>query len=187
MTDGQSDVTKLLNAARAGARDAEAEVFDLLYRELKRLAASYLRKERPEHTLQPTALVHEAYLRLLREQMPWANRGHFFGLAARAMRQILVEHARKIDTETRGRGYQKLSLDELFVEPAARTPPLLEVDEALTRLAALDPRQARIVELRVFAGLSIEETAEALGLGPRTINRDWKIAKAWLRRELRHR
>jgi RNA polymerase sigma factor (TIGR02999 family) len=171
----------------AGAGDGPGSVFALVYDELRRLAASALRHERSDHTLQPTALVHEAYLRLADEPTArWENRSHFMAVAARAMRRILVDHARKHTAAKRGSGAVRLSLDDL--ERAAANPgddvDLVALDDALGRLASLDPRQARIVELRFFGGLSVEETAVVVNSSARTVKRDWQVARAWLKREM---
>jgi RNA polymerase sigma-70 factor, ECF subfamily len=169
------------------AADGPGSVFALVYDELRRLAASALRHERSDHTLQPTALVHEAYLRLADEPTArWENRNHFVAVASRAMRRILVDHARKHKAVKRGSGAVRLSLDDL--ERAAASPgdavDLVALDDALARLTTLDPRQARIVELRFFGGLSVEETAAIVGSSARTVKRDWQVARAWLKREM---
>jgi RNA polymerase sigma factor (TIGR02999 family) len=182
------DVTRLLVAWRQGDQVAQAHLLPLVYDELRRLAHRYLQRERPDHTLQATALVHEAYLRLIdQRQAQWQNRAHFFGLAAQMMRRILIDHARQHHAAKRGGAEQKLSLDEAVWVSAERTTDLVALDDALTRLAVLDPQQSRIVELRFFGGLTIEETAEVLGVSPATVKRDWSMAKAWLYRELRTR
>jgi RNA polymerase sigma factor (TIGR02999 family) len=156
----------------------------VVYEELRRLASSYLRGERPDHTLQTTALVHEAYLRLAdQRRTTWANRAHFFGIAAQAMRRILVDHARSRGRAKRNAGYP-VTLDEELAGSVGRPDEVLEVDEALERLARLDERQARIVELRYFAGLTIEDTALTLNLSPATVKREWTSARAWLQQEL---
>jgi RNA polymerase sigma factor (TIGR02999 family) len=160
------------------------ELTPLLYNELRRLAAAYMRRERPGQTLQATALVHEAYLRLAGAGTPWHDKRHFLGIAARSMRQILVERARARGAQKRWAGLDRVSLSDALAvagEPQAMLPAL---DEALDRLETLDAEQARIVELRFFAGLSIEETAEALGVSPATLKRRWNLARAWLHREL---
>jgi RNA polymerase sigma factor (TIGR02999 family) len=179
------EVTGLLAELRQGDKDALARLMPLIYQELRRLAGHYLRAERAGHTLQPTALVHEAYLRLAGEdRADWQDRAHFMGVAARVMRRILVEYARGRATEKRGRGAVRLEIDAL--DPRTGATPLVEilvVDEVLLRLAELDPQQGRVVELRYFAGLTVEETAEALRISPRTVKRDWAMASAWLRRE----
>jgi RNA polymerase sigma factor (TIGR02999 family) len=156
----------------------------LVYTELRKLAASYLRVERPDHTLQPTALVHEAYLRLVDQRsVNWQNRAHFFGIAAQMMRRILVDHARRRQAAKRdGATYRLYTSEE---EATARDPELLALDEALSGLEALDARQARIVELRFFGGLTVEETAEVAGVSPATVKREWRTARAWLAREIR--
>jgi RNA polymerase sigma factor (TIGR02999 family) len=159
-------------------------LFPLVYDELRQLAAAQLRSERPDHTLGATALVHEAYLRLLGGVESFANRAHFFGIAARAMRRILVEHARRRNAHKRSQRFQ-VTLDTDF-ERAAAAPSdeVLAVDESLSRLAARDPRAAQVVECRYFAGFSIEETADALGISPATVKREWTMARAWLFRDL---
>lgn len=181
-----SDVTRLLALASSGDSGAMASLFDVLYRELRRLAISAMRSERRDHTLQPTALIHEAFLRLADDQTPVASRNHFFGVAAVAMRRILVEHARARHAAKRGGHAPRVSLDD--VDPAM--PAVLDevdltaLDTALTQLAAIDQRQARIVELRFFAGLTVEETADVVGLSSRTVKREWQMSRAWLRREM---
>ena len=182
----QDSVTLLMRSAAAGNAEAAASLFAIVYDELRRLAASALRHERPDHTLQPTALVHEAYLRLSDEPDDrWRDRGHFVAVAALAMRRILVDHARSRNARKRTRdgteAPQAASLDP--AEPASGVDFVL-LDRALARLATLDPRQAKIVELRFFAGLSVEETAEVIGAATRTVKRDWQSARAWLRREM---
>ena len=182
--DPSLDVTELLVAAEAGTPGALDRVLPIVYDELKVLAASYLRSESAGHTLQTTGLVHEAYVRLVgQRQTTWQNRSHFFGIAAQAMRQILVDHARRRRALKRGGG-KAVTLDDDAAASDADLDEILSIDEALQRLAALDPRQVRIVELRYFAGLSIEDTAESLGISPATVKRDWLSAKAWLQREL---
>jgi RNA polymerase sigma-70 factor (ECF subfamily) len=180
------DVTRLLAAASAGDPDAVPSLFEALYRELRQLAASTMRSERHDHTLQPTGLVHEAYLRLSDEPLTLENRRHFFQAAAVAMRRILVEHARARGAQKRGGDARRLPLDEVDVaaDGGLAHMDLAALDDALTRLAALDPRQARIVELRYFAGLTVEEAADVLALSPRTVKREWQMARAWLRRAI---
>lgn len=157
----------------------------LVYAELRRLAAGYLRREKPGQTLQPTALVHEAYLRLMKDRPDrWQNRAHFCAIAAHSMRQILIERARARGAAKRGGARPRVTLDEALVAGNDRSIDLLELDEALERLAALDPEQARLVELRFFGGLTVEETAEAMNISPATVKRHWTVAKAWLSREL---
>jgi RNA polymerase sigma-70 factor, ECF subfamily len=181
------DPTRLLAKASTGDPDAVSALFSIVYDELRRAAASALRRERPNHTLQPTALVHETYLRLADEPgVWWENRAHFLAIASTAMRRILVEHARGRNAQKRGRGQPRLSLDD--VDPAAPdtvgTLDLVVLDDALARLTNLDPRQARIVELRFFGGLTVDETATVIDASPRTVKREWQIARAWLKREM---
>jgi RNA polymerase sigma factor (TIGR02999 family) len=183
-TRSQHEVTRLLIQLTDGDHAALDELLSLVYSELRRLAASYLRRERQGHTLQPTALVHEAYLRLIDQtQVRWQNRAHFFGVAAQMMRRILVDHARQQQAEKRGGEFQKFSLDDMNINldvSGERASNLVALDEALERLAALDPQKARVVELRFFGGLSVEETAEVLGVSAPTVKRQWRMAKAWL-------
>ena len=157
----------------------------VVYQELKRLAASYLRRERPGQTLQPTALVHEAYLRLMKDKPErWQNRAHFCAIAAHSMRQILIERARARGALKRGGAQPRVTLDEALIAGAEPSVDLLALDRALERLEALDPEQARLVELRFFGGLTVEETAEAMNISPATVKRHWTVARAWLAREL---
>jgi len=161
------------------------ELFPLVYAELRRIAAREMRREKPGRTLQTTALVHEAYLRLLKDaSLSFENRAHFLGVAARAMREILIEHARARSARKRGGGAVRLTLDDLVAPVSSPSIDVLALDEALQRLARLDERHARVVELRYFGGLSVEETAAALELSPATVKRDWTLARAWLFREL---
>ena len=161
------------------------ELFPLVYAELRRIAAREMRRERPGRTLQTTALVHEAYLRLLKDaSLSFESRAHFLGIAARAMREILIEHARGRGARKRGGGAVRLTLDDLTASVAAPAVDVLALNEALERLARLDERHARVVELRYFGGLSVEETAAALDLSPATVKRAWTLARAWLYREL---
>lgn len=181
----QGEVTLLLGELRQGHRDAEAKLFQLVYDELHRLAKYYMRGERPGHSLQATALVHEAYLRLTRiNDVDWQSRSHFFAVSAQAMRRILVDHARARCADRRGGAQEKVSLDEALVVSFERPEQFIALDEALNRLAEFDARQARIVELRFFGGLSEEEAAAVLGISARTVKRDWLMAKAWLLKEL---
>src|SRR6266404_5152088 len=185
MEPASSDVTSLLKRYGNGDQDALAELIPQIYDELRRLASSYLRSERVDHTLQTTALVHEAYLRLVdQKQVEWSNRNHFFGVAAQMMRRILVDHARKHVSLKRGGSFLRISLEEAAVFSRERPRELIAVDELLTRLASLDPQGSRIVELRFFAGLSLEETAEVTGLSSAKVRREWSAAKAWLMREI---
>jgi RNA polymerase sigma factor (TIGR02999 family) len=179
------EVTQLLVAWSNGDKAALDRLMPLVHTELRRLARHYMSRERPGHTLQTSALVNEAYLRLVdQEEMRWENRAHFFGIAARLMRQVLVEHARGRRAAKRGGGQYRLSLSK--VDRVASRPDvnLLALDEALGRLEALDPQKSRIVELRYFGGLGIEETAEVIGVSPATVKRDWSMARAWLRSEI---
>ena len=181
-------VTVLLGRLTAGDPTAAREVVPLIYEELRRLAKHYMAQERPGHTLQTTALVHEAYLRLVdQRQASWRNRAHFFGAAAQVMRRILVDHARARLTQKRGKDAPHLTLDESLTFCDEQSEELIRLDEALAQLARMDPRQSHIIELRFFAGLSIEETAEVVGISPKTVKRDWMVARAWLRREIRGR
>jgi RNA polymerase sigma-70 factor, ECF subfamily len=174
-------VTRLLVALTDGDGSAVDALLPLVYEELRGLAAGYLRRERAGHTLQPTALVHEAYLRLVDQtRVSWQNRAHFFGVAAQMMRRILVDHARAHNAGKRGREFQKLSIDENVDKALERGAELIALDDALGELAAVDPLKARLVELRYFGGLTVEETAEVLGVTPITVKRHWRAAKAWL-------
>jgi RNA polymerase sigma factor (TIGR02999 family) len=180
-----SPVTALLVRWRGGDRGALEELMPLVYGELRRLAHHYLRQERSDHTLQSTALVHEAYLRLAGQNPPqWQNRAHFFGIAAHIMRQILVEYARGRSTAKRGGNALTLTLDEAVALPQGIDVDVVALDKALSELSDLDPQQGRIVELRFFAGLTIEDTSEVLGISPATVKRDWITARAWLFRAL---
>lgn len=182
----QEDVTRLLREWGNGDPRALDRLTPLVYGELKRLAGRYLRRERPDHTLQSTALVHEAYLRLIdQHSVQWQNRAHFFGVAAQLIRRILVDYARNRNAAKRGAGACKLSLDDVIEPPRIeRGLDLVALDDSLEALTRIDPQQSRIVELRFFAGLSIEETAEVLRISPATVKRDWTAAKAWLYRDL---
>ena len=185
MSADSENVTRLLQDWGKGDQQALEELLPLIYNELRRLAHNFLYRERPEHTLQTTALVHEAYLKLIDQRdARWQNRAHFFAIAAQAMRRILIDSARRHAAMKRGGPSEKLSLDEalsISVEPDAN---LLALDEALTALAEIDPQQSRIVELRYFGGLTIEETAEVMKISPATIKREWAMARAWLHQAL---
>src|SRR5262245_1127374 len=184
-TPSPNEVTQLLLAWSQGDRSALDRLIPLVYAELRRLAHRYMGQERPGHTLQTTALVNEAYLRLIdASQVQWQNRAHFFGVSAQLMRRMLVDFARAHRNLKRGGEAQRVSLDEALLAPQETDADLVALDEALTALAAIDPRQARAVELRFFGGLSVEETAEVLQVSPETVHRDWRTAKAWLLREL---
>lgn len=182
----EHDVTVLLCKLSDGDEAAPEELMPLVYDELRRLAHGYMQNERSSHTLQATALVHEAYIRLVDwENVTWQNRAHFFAVAAQLMRRILVDHARGRDAEKRGGGARRLALDEAVSFPSARRDvDLIELDEALESLAQIDPLQTRVVELRFFGGLTIEETAHALGMTVTAVRREWTVAKAWLHREI---
>jgi RNA polymerase sigma factor (TIGR02999 family) len=181
-------VSKLLLNWGQGDQGAREALIPLVYDELRRLARRYLRRERPDHTLQSAALVNEAYLRLIRQDQPqWQNRAHFFGVAAQLMRHILVDHARNRAAAKRGAGAPRLTLDPDVALPQARDVDLVALDDALNQLAALDPQQSRLVELRFFGGLSIEETSVVLSVSPATVKREWATARAWLQREMRNK
>ncbi len=185
MDRSTTGVASLVEEACRGDQQALATLMPLVYDEMRRLAARYLRREQPGQTLQATALVHEVYMRLLQDShLSWQNRAHFFGIAARSMRQILVERARARRAAKRGGGRVRVTLDPGLLAAAAQSFDLEALDEALTRLAALDADLARVVEVRFFGGLSIEEAAEALNVSPATVKRRWSLAKAWLAREL---
>jgi RNA polymerase sigma factor (TIGR02999 family) len=181
-------VSKLLLNWGQGDQGAREALIPLVYDELRRLARRYLRRERRDHTLQSAALVNEAYLRLIRQEHPqWQNRAHFFGVAAQLMRHILVDHARNRAAAKRGAGAPRLTLDPDVALPQERDVDLIALDDALNQLAALDPQQSRLVELRFFGGLSIEETSVVLGVSPATVKREWATARAWLQREMRNK
>jgi RNA polymerase sigma factor (TIGR02999 family) len=182
------DVTLLLSALTRGDKGATSKLIPVVYDELRRLAGSYMRRERVDHTLQATALVHEAYLKLVEQRsVDWQSRAHFFGVAAQLMRRILIDHARGHSRQKRGGDEQKVSLDEALIFSEQQADELLAVDDSLNQLAKIDPRQAKVVEMRFFGGLSIEEAAEVLGVSPKTVKRDWSVAKAWLYADLKER
>ena len=182
------EVTRLLIAWGQGDQAALDELLPLIYQELHRMARRHLGRERGGHTLQTTALVHEAYLRLIDQQeVGWQNRAHFFAIAAQMMRRILVDHARARHYQKRGGGAQRVSFEEALVVSNERAAEVVALDEALTSLAEFDPRKSQMVELRFFGGLSIEETAEVLGVSPGTVMRDWTLAKTWLQRAINKR
>lgn len=185
MTRSPQEVTQLLVAWRNGDQDARDELIPLVYQELHRLAHQYMSRERPGHTLQTSALVNEAFLRLADQRdVQWQNRAHFIGIAGQMMRRILVDYARNRRYAKRGGGACQVSLDEELIVSEERSAEVVALDDALRSLAALDQRKSQLVELRFFGGLSIEETAEVLGVSPGTVMRDWTLAKAWLRREM---
>lgn len=181
----QPNITEVLERWSNGEQSALDELVPLIYKELRRLAGNYIRRERHDHTLQPTALINEVFVRLIdQDDIKWQNRAHFFGIAARLMRRILVDHARNQQAAKRGGGQYSLSLsraDRIASQPSV---DLLAVHLALQELEELDPQQSRVVELRFFGGLTIEETAEVMGLGHATVEREWKMARSWLRHEL---
>lgn len=179
-------VTQILQDWAKGDAQALDRLMPIVYGELRHLAGRYLRRERPDHTLQATALVHEAFLRLIDQRdVSWQNRAHFFGVAAQLMRRILVDYARRHHAAKRGGAAIKVSLSDVVIAAKEEPDELVALDDALSRLAALDPRQGRIVELRVYGGLSVEETGHVLGISPATVKREWATAKAWLVRETR--
>ncbi len=179
------DVTGLLKEWTHGDRDALDRLMPLVYEELRRVARHYLRSERPDHTLQSMGLVHEAFLRLIgQKSVHWQNRAHFFAIASQMMRRILVDHARKRHAIKRDAVVYRLSVAEGVVAAEEQELDLLALDDAMTGLAALDPRQSRIVELRFFGGLTVDETAEVTGVSPATVKREWATAKLWLRHEI---
>ncbi len=185
---GEPGITRLLHEWRSGNAEALQRLIPLVYGELHTLASRYLSHERRDHTLQTTALVHEAYLKLAGQRdVEWQNRAHFFGIAAQLMRRILVDHARRDRRVKRGGGAPHVPLDDLdppSAAPAVDAADAFSIDRALTRLEAVDPQQGRVVELRYFGGMTVEETAEVMGVSPATVKRDWSVARAWLYREL---
>ncbi len=184
--ESPSEITQMLMELTDGNQDVVNHILPHIYDELRRLAGSYLRKERSDHTLQPTALVHEAYMKLIDQRhVKWQNRAHFFGIAAQVMRRILMDHARKHLANKRGGDAEKLPLEEeILVVSHDKSADLVALDDALLELAKFDPQKAKVVELRYFGGLSIEETAEVIGISVPTVNRHWRMAKAWLYSEL---
>lgn len=183
-----ASVTALLSQLSAGNRQVEARLIPQVYEELRRMAAGYMRRERNDHTLQPTALVHEAYAQLVdRSHHDWHNRAHFLATAAQVMRHILVDHARAKRAGKRGGVQHQITLDEALLPSTDRTAGILAIHQALERLSAFDPRQGRVVELHFFGGLTFEEIALVLELSERTVKREWSMARAWLRTELAER
>jgi RNA polymerase sigma-70 factor (ECF subfamily) len=187
--DVSDDVTQLLMEWKNGDKDsATALLTPMIYSELRRLAAHYLRDERAANTLQPTALVHEAYLKLVSQKMPdWECRSHFFGVASHLMRQILVDHARRRHSEKRGSGVAAVPLDEAFGFASTKSRDVIALDDALTALMQMDERKCKVIELRFFGGFSVEETAKAMGLSVATVGREQRLAEAWLYREVSNR
>lgn len=184
MDTDQDQVTQLLKAMRAGDSKAADSLLPLVYRELHRLAQSYMRRERPEHTLQTTALINEAYLRLAQDAADWNNREHFIGIAAQVMRRVLVDYARSHNAQQRAGGLKRVEMHEELAISPERLDEVIALDEALVRLAEKNPRQAQVVELRYFGGLSVEQIAAVLEIAPRSVKRDWSLARIWLFREL---
>lgn len=185
MTSDDGEVTQLLKAMKSGDPSAMERLLPLVYSELHRLAASYMRRERQDHTLQPTALINEAYLRLAGEDLDWQNREHFFGVAAHVMRRVLVDYARAHKAQRRGGDLKRVELEEGLAISDERTEEMLALDEALNRLTEVNPRQAKVVELRYFGGLSVEQIAAVLEIATRSVKRDWALARIWLFNELR--
>ena len=186
--DSANEITKLLHGWQGGDRAALDALVPVVYKELRRLAHYELRKERPDHTLQSAALVHEAYFRLVGQDLPqWESRTHFFAIAAQLMRQILVDYARRRRASKRGSGACILTLDDAMILPQRKDVDVVAIDDALHALAEVDPRQSRVVELRFFAGLSLEEISEVMGIATATVQRDWTAARAWLHREISRR
>jgi RNA polymerase sigma-70 factor (ECF subfamily) len=183
MTESSGEVTRLLDQLRVGKQEAADQLVPLVYDELRRMATAYMQRERPGHTLQATALVHEAYMRLASDAPP-QNRAHFFAIAAHTMRQVLLDYARRHNAGKRGAGARKVDLDAELLVGHDALEDVIAIDEALERLAQIDPRQSRLVELRFFTGLDVEEAAEVMGISPTTIKREWRSAKAWMQREL---
>lgn len=185
MAGSGGDVTRLLTQLREGDQDAVNQLFPLVYDELHRMAGAYMRRERPSHTLQATALINEAYVRLVGSDHPhWENRAHFYAIAAHTMRQVLVSYAVRRRAGKRGGGEQAVDMDAELLVAEDRLGDVIVIDEVLERLERIDPRQTQLIELRFFAGMSVEETAEAMNVSPTTIKREWRLAKAWLHREL---
>lgn len=181
----QGEVTLLLRAMQSGDPTASEKLLPLVYNELHRLAESYMRRERPNHTLQPTALINETYLRLTGDTINWQNRAHFVGVAANIMRRVLVDHARAHKAGIRGGNLQRVELEEGIAISKERSTEMLVLDDALNKLEEVNPRQAKIVELRYFAGLSVEEIAAILNIGPRSVEREWAAARVWLFERIR--
>jgi len=185
MSATPGEVTQILLEFKLGSREASDRLIPLVYKELRRIASAHLRRESTRNSLQPTALVHEAYLRLIDiRQIDWQSRAHFFSIASTLMRRILVDHARAHRAQKRGGHEETIYIDEALLQSPGRAPEVVALDDALLQLARLDQRQAKIVEMRFFGGMTEEETGEVLGISARTVKRDWRIAKAWLFKEL---
>ena len=181
----QGEVTILLRAMQSGDPTASEKLLPLVYNELHRLAKSYMRRERPNHTLQPTALINETYLRLTGDTINWQNRAHFVGVAANIMRRVLVDHARAHKAGIRGGNLQRVEFEEGIAISKERSNEMLQLDDALNKLEEVNPRQAKVVELRYFGGLSVEEIAAILNIGPRSVEREWASARVWLFERIR--
>jgi RNA polymerase sigma-70 factor (ECF subfamily) len=181
--DGQ--VTLLLKAMKNGDKSAAEKLLPLVYQELHRLAKSYMQRERRDHTLQPTALINEAYLRLVRDTVDWQSRQHFIGVAANVMRRLLVDHARAHNAEMRAGGLQRVEFEEGLMVSSERSKEVLALHDALTTLEGVDPRQAKVVELRYFGGFSVEEIGEILDMSPRSVKRHWALARIWLLKQMK--
>ena len=187
MLADDADVTRLLVDWKGGNQDARDRLIPLLYGELRRMAERYLRHERGDHTLRPTALVHEAYIRLVQQKLPdWESRKHFLGMAAYLMRQLLVEHARRHNSHKRGRGVANVPLNEAMSFAPENSEIIVNLDDALKALAQFDERKSRVIELRFFGGLTVDEVAEALGISVATVGREQRLAEAWLHREMQN-
>jgi RNA polymerase sigma-70 factor, ECF subfamily len=184
MRAADGEVTLLLKAMKNGDESASEKLFPLVYTELHRLARSYMRRERPDHTLQPTALINEAYLRLARDNIDWQSRQHFIGVAANVMRRLLVDHARAHNAERRSGGADRVELGEGLMVSIERSAEVLALHDALTALEALDPRQAKVVELRYFGGFSVAEIGDILEMSPRSVKRHWALARIWLLKQM---
>lgn len=179
------EVTVLLKAMDGGDKSAAEKLLPLVYNELHRLARSYMQRERSDHTLQPTALINEAYLRLARDNVDWQSRQHFIAVAANVMRRLLVDHARAHNAEMRAGGLERVDLEDPLVNSRGRSEEVLALHEALTNLEAFDPQKAKVVELRYFGGFSVEEIADILKMSPRSVKRHWALARIWLLREMK--
>jgi RNA polymerase sigma factor (TIGR02999 family) len=184
LNSSNHDVTGLLHAWGGGDLAARDELVEIVHQELRRRAAARLRREQPGHVLQPTALVHEAYLRLVDQRASWQSRAHFFAMASEMMRRILVDHAKRRKMGKRSGGWARVALDEAVAQRAPRDVDLLDLDAALSELASFDPRKSRVVELKFFGGLSLDDTAQVLGVSHATVERDWQVARNWLYRRL---
>ena len=187
MCADEGDVTTLLRAMKNGDEAAAEKLLPLVYNELHRLAKTYMQRERPDHTLQPTALINEAYMRLVRESVNWQSRQHFIGFAANVMRHLLVDHARARNAEMRAGGLERVELEDRFMISRERSNEVIALHDALTLLEAVDPRQAKVVELRYFGGFSVEEVGELLEISPRSVKRHWALARIWLLKQIEKR